>query len=193
MGWLFQREKLRHETPAEYFTRHFTHDSETASATVVATSTVRGTVYGAIRNHDKQTGASYVFCAVILFRNSDKDGFGYKDMDEGVGPREVDCPDRILRLLSPISDLPSPGYAAEWRARVAESKARRQTLRSESARLAPGDLIKLPPEVRVGGVSTHSFTLIDFYKRTPIFALVGHPGMRCRLRRATLATAIITR
>jgi len=39
--------------------------------------------------------------------------FGYKDMDETMGPVESDCPERILKLLTaePI------GYAKEWRER----------------------------------------------------------------------------
>ena len=102
MGWLFQHDPLAHETPADHFTREFTHESETTKATVLATATVHGTVYAAIRNPNKQTGYSYVFCAVILFKNSQRDGFGYKDIDETMGPCEVDCPDRIMRLLSPI-------------------------------------------------------------------------------------------
>src|SRR3954464_218536 len=71
MGWLFHDDKLRHQTPAEYFAQHFTHESENHSAAVIAiaTATVRGTVYVAIRNLNKETGATYVFCAVIRFKN----------------------------------------------------------------------------------------------------------------------------
>lgn len=193
MGWLFRDDKLRHQTPAEYFTQHLTHESETASATVIATATVRRTVYAAIRNHNKQTGAAYIFCAVILFKNSDKDGFGYKDLDESVGPCEVDCPDRIMRLLTPVADIPNPCYAADWRERVTAAKASRLALRQGATKLSKGDLIKLPYEVKVAGISTDSFTLIEFRKRTPIFTPLGHPFMRCRLRQATLAQATITR
>ena len=102
MGWLFHNEKLRHETPVQYITREFSHESETAKATVLAAAAVRGTIYAAVRNEDKTTGKTYVFCAVILFKNSERSGFGYKDMDESCGPCEVDCPDRIMRLLSPV-------------------------------------------------------------------------------------------
>ena len=131
MGWLFHNDKLRHQTPAEYITKHFTHDDETASATVLATATIRNTVYAAIRNTDKKTGASYIFCAVVLFRNNDRDGFGYKATDEGMGPCEVDCPDRIMRLLSPIAEIPDPGHAEDWRARVAAATHRTEELADE--------------------------------------------------------------
>jgi hypothetical protein len=131
MGWLFQNDKLRHQTPAEYITRAFTHDNETTAATVITAAAVGGTIYVAIRNHDKTTGKSYVFCGVILFKNNERDGFGYKDMDESMGPCEVDCPDRIMRLLSPIEEIPNPGYAAEWRKSVAAAKAKKAETRSK--------------------------------------------------------------
>ena len=66
MGWLFQNDKLRHQTPVEYITREFTHDNGTTAATVISAAAVGSTIYAAIRNHDKTTGKSYVFCAVNL-------------------------------------------------------------------------------------------------------------------------------
>lgn len=195
MGWLFQRDRLRHQTPAEYFMQHFTHDSEAASATVIATATTRGVVYAAIRNLNKQTGVSYVFCAVVLFKNSDKDGFGYKDMDEGMGPCEADCPDRIMRLLSPVENIPNPGYAADWRFRVATRKANRAKTRSLLTRLRVGDKVKLahPAHFSKSGISTDEFQLIRFDRRVPIFAAVAHPLLICRLRRDALTGATISR
>lgn len=195
MGWLFQHDKLSHQTPAEYFMQHFTHDSEAASATVIATATTPGVVYAAIRNVNKQTGVSYVFCAVVLFKNSDKDGFGYKDMDEGMGPCEADCPDRIMRLLSPVENIPNPGYAADWRSRVATRKANRAKTRSLLTRLRVGDKVKLahPAHFPKSGILTDEFQLIRFDRRAPIFVAVAHPLLICRLRRDTLTGATISR
>ena len=195
MGWLFQNAKLRHETPVAYITREFTHESETASATVLAAAAVRGTIYAAIRNHDKQTGTSYVFCAVILFKNNERDGFGYKDMCESMGPCEVACPDRIMRLLSPIADIPNPGYSADWRARVAAAKAATAATRASLARLAIGHTVKLahPAYFRSQGIETDRFTVIRFRKRTPIFVAVDYPDLICRLRKSSLTGAVVTR
>lgn len=195
MGWLFHNQKLRHETPVQYITREFSHESETAKATVLAAAPVRGTIYAAVRNEDKTTGKTYVFCAVILFKNSERSGFGYKDMDESCGPCEVDCPDRILRLLSPVDELPNPGYAVEWRARVAEKKVQDRRMRQSVGKLAPGDIIRLPHAVsfRASGVTADRFRFLDHYKRTSIFEPIEYPGLRCRLRRDTLAAATIER
>jgi hypothetical protein len=194
MGWLFQNTKLTHETPVAYVTRHFTHESDTTTATVLAAAAVRGTIYAAIRNQDRTTGKAFVFCAVILFRNNAREGFGYKTMDESMGPCEADCPDRILRLLSPVADLPSSGSAADWRARVAARKAGRAQLRRRAAALSAGAVVRLPQPVtfRSSGVTADTFRCIGHWKRTPVFAPLDHPELRCRLRRATLAQATIT-
>jgi len=59
-------------------------------------------------------------------------GFGYKDLDESMGPCEDNCPERILKRLSPLPDAPAEGrdpyeYARAWRARCwANVEARRE-------------------------------------------------------------------
>ena len=98
---------------------------------------VANTVYMAIECTEKATGKSFVLAAIILISNTRKHGFGYKDMTETMGPCECACPDRIMRLLSPVADIPNPSYAAEWRARVAaHHKAARGT--ADEARRASG-------------------------------------------------------
>jgi hypothetical protein len=47
MGWLFQNDKLRHETPVDYITREFTHDSGTSASTVIGAAAVGSTIYAA--------------------------------------------------------------------------------------------------------------------------------------------------
>jgi len=195
MGWLYQNDKLRHETPVQYFTREFSHENGTLHAKVLDAAAVRGTVYAAIRNTNTVTGESYVFCAVILFRNNERDGFGYKDMDEGCGPCEVDCPQRIMKLLSPVADLPSPGYAADWRARVAAARDARASAKARLGKLSRGDTIILPAPAHFPkiGIAAARFTVVELRRRTPIFVPEGHPAFRCRLHRATLATAAVER
>jgi hypothetical protein len=70
------------------------------------------TYYGAVEKVNKATGAREVF-AVIFMLNFCKDfhNFGYKDMDESCGPYQADCPERILKLLTPTTSQ----YAQKWR------------------------------------------------------------------------------
>jgi hypothetical protein len=59
----------------------------------------------------------------------------------------------------------------------------------------PGCDLKLthPAHFRNNDISTDAFTVIRFHKRTPIFVAIDHPHLVCRLRKATLAEAVITR
>jgi hypothetical protein len=50
-----------------------------------------------------------------------------------------------------------------------------------------------PAHFRSSGIETDSFTVVRFNKRTPIFIAAEHPALVCRLRKATLAGAVITR
>jgi hypothetical protein len=91
-----------------------------------------------------------------------------------------------MRLLSPIEDLPNPGYAAQWRASVAVAKARKAEARLNISKLAIGDKVKLTHSAhfRSSGIETDAFTVIRFHKRTPIFVADQHPHLVCHLRRS---------
>ena len=55
---------------------------------------------------------TYTFAAVIL-TSIKKGEWGYKDMDETMGPSASQCPKSILKLLSPTTST----YANNWRER----------------------------------------------------------------------------
>ena len=193
MGWLFKIDMLEHQTPAEYIAEHFSVETEETRASVLATATAGGTIYAAIRNENKRTGAVYVFCGVFLFKNNRRDGFGYKSMTETMGPSQVDCPDRIIRLLSPVEEIPDPSYAAEWRSNVAAAKERRRTARKQFESFQQGDTVRLPYSVQFSksGVSADAFTFLGYRGRTPIFTPISNPYLRCRLSRTILEAAIV--
>ena len=71
--------------------------------------------YAAIEQINKTTGEREVFAAIWLFhyKRSDFDdyNFGYKEMDESVGPYYYNCPASILDLLTETKNE----YAIEWR------------------------------------------------------------------------------
>src|SRR3546814_19605923 len=68
-------------------------------------------------------GEIFAIVCLVRWNPRAKDGyiFGYKDMDETMGPCEADCPARILDLLTPTDKE----YAREWRARCCANLARR--------------------------------------------------------------------
>jgi hypothetical protein len=191
MGWLYQNDPV--DDPVAVLTRRYICDGHTRTWRVLAAARVANTVYMAIKSTDKASAASYVFAAVILISNTKKHGFGYKGMDESVGPCECDCPERIIRLLTPITDLPNPGYAADWRARVAARKTEKRHQRDRCNSLRAGSIVTLPTAVRFSsGITASKFRLVHFRRRTPVFEAIDRPGLLCRLAAAALATATIT-
>jgi Domain of unknown function (DUF6927) len=113
-------------------------------------------------------------------------------MDESVGPCQCDCPDRIMRLLTPIRDLPNPGYAADWRARVEARKNAKRQQRERRQSLRVGSIVTLPTAASFrGGFTASRFRVAQFRRRTPIFEALDPPGFLCRLPAATLAAGTI--
>ena len=83
---------------------------------------------------------SYVVGFVFLTRRSQ--GWGYKDMDECMGPCEAKAPASLLRKLSPLDkENPRSEYAIKWRANC----------EAYAARYVPkvGDRVKLAKPVQL--------------------------------------------
>jgi hypothetical protein len=97
-----------------------------------------------------------------------------------------------MRLLTPISDLPNPGYAADWRTRVQarENAKRQQRQRRQSLRFDSIVTLQTAASFR-GGFAARRFRVTYFWGRTPIFEGLDPPSFRCRLTAAMLATATI--
>ena len=191
MGWLYRHDPI--DNPVAYLTDQYTHDGEHRTYRVLAAARVTNTVYMAVKITEKTTGKSYVLAAVIMISNTRKHGFGYKDMDETVGPCESACPDRIMRLLSPIEDIPNPSYAVDWRARVVAHKKTVAELRTKRASLRPGSIVTLEREVSFrDGTTAATFRMRFVRRKTPIFEPVDRPGFLCRLSATTLAAATVT-
>jgi len=100
--------------------------------------------------------------------------------------------DRIMRLLSPVTDIPNPSYAAEWRARVAAHKKAAAETRAKRAGLRPGSIVTLE---RAGVVPRrHDGQRFPHGLRAAQNAdlRTGRPsGFWCRLSAASLAAAAI--
>jgi hypothetical protein len=111
VGWTFYH-RDNGETNLEHFRAKFTNYE------LLDGMTVGGTFYGALR--DPEDGS--VTAVVFLTRRVPRDyyNFGYKDMDEAMGPNEARCPERILALLT---EAPNE-YAHEWRNRCHEYNER---------------------------------------------------------------------
>ena len=75
-------------------------------ATILKDSIVDNVYYAAMKSTD-----SNEIWALVVLTDTGGSEFGYKDMDETMGPGYYDCPVGILKLLSPTDNA----YAKEWR------------------------------------------------------------------------------
>jgi hypothetical protein len=191
MGWLYRDEPI--DDPLTYLKAKYNYDCETHTLQTLDGARVGNTVYLAVRSTGKQTRRSFVFAAVIMISNTKKWGFGYKDQDECMGPNQCDCPQRIMRLLSPLAELPHTGFAADWRVCVAARHIEQRQRRQRRASLSVGSIVTLPAPARFsGGITASEFRVAHFRRRTPIFEALDRPGHLCRVHAATLAAATIT-
>lgn len=69
---------------------------------------------------ERATGLHWV--GLDLLQSGRGDGWGYKDLDESVGPTACDCP--LAYLAAPHADR--DGWAAQWRERVRAYHAARK-------------------------------------------------------------------
>lgn len=132
MGWLYMQSLKGHYGPRQYLDAQFTFTRPELTSKVLQSALVGMRVYYAAIEHMRhEKSERTVFAAVCLVRYNprDREGyiFGYKDMDETVGPNESDCPEAILDLLTP-TEYP---YAQAWRARCHENLAARRALASK--------------------------------------------------------------
>ena len=196
MGWLVSDRPLTHETPAAYLTRHYTGETEEARSEVLAASQVGRAVYMAVRHIHKtgeHAGCGYVYAAVVLVFNNAKDGFGRKAMTECSGPCEVDCPARITALLSPVEEIPDPGSAADWRARVAAAVAGRRAAAATARRLQPGQRLSLakPLSFKQGQVIATEYEVVPTPRgRRGLFVRPVGQDFLCRLPVRLLAAGM---
>lgn len=95
---------------------------EPSWATIVKDALVGDVYYAAMRS--TKTGKVW---ALVALTDAENYEFGYKDMDETVGPCCYECPNSILDLLSPTDS----DYAKEWRANCRANKNKRKPTKQE--------------------------------------------------------------
>lgn len=106
MGWTFT-----HREPGMTTEQFFRNEGLGGSGSTILKSAVVGNAfYAAMKNADdakSEPGRVWAFVALITWTSS-YHNFGYKDMDERMGPNEASCPARVLDLLSPLEECDHP-------------------------------------------------------------------------------------
>jgi hypothetical protein len=165
------------------------------SYTVVDSAMVGSTYYAAVRHVTPEQPAGYVFGAIVLTRNP-ASGFGWKDMDESMGPYEVACPLRILNKLTPIENMPGGAarndYAAQWRENVRQYHRDRAGRTATAKAFRAGDMLRLPEPIRFrSGLTADTFTVQVITRQGRKQTIYTTPGGSwCRIPQRLLAGAV---
>lgn len=121
-------------------------DPEGKRQRVLAAAASGSVVYCAV----EQIETGHVFpVAVQTWRHPRAEqNFTYKEATESQGPNEIQCPQKILDMLSPLDEMYEPGsnahtWAKQWRDDCIAFNQRMQS----QPKIKPGDAIKLSRKV----------------------------------------------
>lgn len=112
MGWTYK--ERWHDSKIEECRYSFGNEPEWA--VILKDALIGNTYYAAMRS--AKTGQVWALVVLVDFSNNE---FGYKDMDETMGPCYYDCPISILNLLSQTTNQ----FALEWREKCRQNRKRR--------------------------------------------------------------------
>jgi len=149
MGWLSMTSAGMggHANPKAYLDDQYTYSrmgdgGGTRGMRVIDSAFVGNHVWYAAAEIIQDGEPQYVIALVckVHWNPKARDGFifGYKDMEESMGPCEAACPARILRLLSPTAKE----HALDWR--------RRCLLRMHGRKVENGMRLRFPRPISFG-------------------------------------------
>ena len=151
MGWLYMQSLGGHSGPRQYLDAQFTYEKPERRVRVLRSSLVKMRTYYAAVEVVPTDAPREVTAVVCLVRYNPRDAegyvFGYKDIDETMGPCEADCPAAILDLLTPTASE----YALRWRERCRAAIAKRAAI----PKLRDGDLVVFTEPIRFTDGSEH--------------------------------------
>ena len=118
MGWTYS--SIYGFGSMKQFVQQYTYETDNVKSTALDYSVInRNILYVAVEQIIKQTGERKVTAAIVEFKFNKKE-YGYKDMDETMGPYHYSCPERILNLLTPTTNE----FALKWRSTCRERQKR---------------------------------------------------------------------
>lgn len=136
MGWLF----TKYQTKEELIDRCLRGDSHPTGFKALAHTISGGNrlwvVFENEANEHLPKGERFI--ALYLLASQRGFGWGYKDMDESVGPAYYDCPLSYLKMAPD----PKSEYSAGWREKVREYHVSKVACRAKFKALRVGDMIR---------------------------------------------------
>lgn len=198
MGWTFSQ-RDRKQTAKDFFSESFDHKS---GRVLDVTATLKE-AYIAYEVLDPETGAVRGVIGIACltsWRPNAEFNFGYKDMDETMGPGIANCPKRIFDLLTPVEQLCADGvyhigrsavWARQWRRRVAKRLAEK----SARPALRRGMVLTFEPPIRFSwGPPYGKLRCVDAKRRhftTDLDRPISSVEANFRLHRSTINRALL--
>lgn len=141
MGWTYVPKKYG-QTIKDFFSEQF--DSE--SGKVIACYSKLNVAYIAYETKQKEV------IAIVCLLHRKNGYFGYKDMDETMGPFSYDAPAKLLNILTPTTNE----WALQWRMKCQENLKKRKNRKKFSV----GDTVKFEKPIYFGnGNEEDTFTV----------------------------------
>ncbi len=188
MGWMFVDKG--NQSASEHLKEMLTFESESgdfkAQPLDIAIVKMR-TAYVAMEHTYKTSGKREVFAAVILldYRPYDYYNFGYKDMDETMGPYETECPQRILELLTETDNK----NALEWRRKCVENINKRKA----APALKKGATLVMETALRYGSIRVTEIQILDAKRRVGLASGVGRVRIPSKARLVEYGYKVVSR
>lgn len=138
MGWTYTH-KSSGQSVRDFFKQTFGENMVIVECAVVNMRTAYMACYN-VKN------PSEVFAIICLLGYAPKDyyNFGYKDMDETMGPNERSCPEKVLKALTPLVTTPENPrqWANEWRADCWNNLNKKKEQKKVNGKIEVGDIIE---------------------------------------------------
>lgn len=159
MGWTYTCENIGRDRRA-WLDWHYTRGSTNRKWNVLKSALVGTTYYAAVRL-EEPGHATIVFGLVVLTdakrKASDNYTFGWKDMDETMGPYHCEAPAAILDLLTPTTNKNALRWRTDCRRNLLNASRQRK---GRSAKPQPGVRIRfLEPLAFSDGLSLEEFVV----------------------------------
>jgi hypothetical protein len=113
--------------------------NETAERRVLTHRTVGNHLWVAFESVPTDPAHKPIRIVILALLARDNGHWGYKDMDENMGPNAIDCPRAVIEAVGPTTNE----YALKWRARVEAHHAKKAEHRAMMKRITLGSTLVL--------------------------------------------------
>ncbi len=164
MGWLFTNGASKAQV-----VREILDSNQGSRLTILDKALVGNNLWIAY-----ETPEGKKFIALYLLSGRGGEGYGYKDMDETMGPYYYDCPLRLLKV-APYNNTFLNVSSFEWREKVVAFHAEKARRRAILKALKPGTVVKI--KSNTAGIERATIVSVK-----PLRGTVGSATLTYRLR-----------